>query len=593
MDRNTIIATVLIFVVIVLWPFYMSLFAPEEPVEKPATPGDRDTMLTVPPEKPVTLDAEKEPVKEPVRQDPPVLQTHSAEDSLPGAPAGMFHADTVESFVKIETVDFAATISNRGGGTLLRWELKKYKLKETGANVQLITREEKNFNLSFRANALDVKTKNLFFFPQGNVPDSIGIDRPLTLKYRLYVTPDRQDRYLEKTLTFYPDQYSFDVTVTFFGLGDMVTSHEYDFSWENGIRPTEKHSLDDDLTYFRSYGFIGDELEEVDIGTDLTGREEFTGKTHWTALRSKYFANFIIPKSRHAVACRLEGESEFVNNEQVRKLYNTTLMMEFEDNRTDSFLVYLGPLEYDILKTYNNNLAQIMDFGWAPFRPISKAILWIFKFLHAYIPNYGLVLIVFAFLVKIVLYPLTHKSFVSMQKMKDLAPKIEEVKTKYKDEPQKLQKETFALYKKEKINPLSGCIPLLFQMPILIPIYNVFYSTIELRGQGFVGWITDLSIPDTVTILHTGLPFIGDFPINPLPIIMTALTFIQQRLTPMTTGGGPTTSQGQQKMMMYLMPLVFFFIFNQFASGLVLYWTVYNVLTMIDQLLIAKRIIKT
>ena len=150
------------------------------------------------------------------------------------------------------------------------------------------------------------------------------------------------------------------------------------------------------------------------------------------------------------------------------------------------------------------------------------------------------------------------------------------------------------LYKEAGYNPLSGCLPMLLQMPILIPIYRVFYQMIDLRQAEFFGWITDLSVPDTIYTLHTGLPFIGDWAINPLPIIMTALTFLQQMITPMTPMGDSTdpAQRFNQKFMKVGMPIIFYFIFNNFPSGLVLYWALFSLLTMMQQLLISKHWMK-
>ena len=180
-----------------------------------------------------------------------------------------------------------------------------------------------------------------------------------------------------------------------------------------------------------------------------------------------------------------------------------------------------------------------------------------------------------------------------MQKMKEVMPRQKEIQKKYKDNPSKMQQEMMKLYKEVGYNPLSGCLIMLIQIPILFPIYQVFNESLDLRQAPFFGWIKDLSVPDTVAILHTGLPLIGDFHVNPLPIVMTILTFVQQKVAPMTPMDDSDPAQRfNQKFLMYGMPIMFFFLFNNFASGLVLYWTMFNVLTMAQQLLMAKHVIK-
>ena len=190
--------------------------------------------------------------------------------------------------------------------------------------------------------------------------------------------------------------------------------------------------------------------------------------------------------------------------------------------------------------------------------------------MHKVIPNYGVVLIIFSILIKIIVYPLTRKSYQSMRAMSSLQPKLKALKEKHAKDPQKLNKATMALYKEEGVNPMGGCLPMLIQMPLLFALFRVFRSTIELRGEPFMLWITDLSAPDT-------LFEIGGFPINILPLLMGISMLLQQRMTP-TTG-----QAGQQKQMMYFMNIFFIFIFYKFPSGLNLYYTLFNVLTILQQ----------
>jgi YidC/Oxa1 family membrane protein insertase len=208
--------------------------------------------------------------------------------------------------------------------------------------------------------------------------------------------------------------------------------------------------------------------------------------------------------------------------------------------------------------------------GFSLIRPISRGVLAALVAMHKYIPNYGVVLIIFSILVKIIVYPLTRKSYQSMRQMSTVQPKLKALKEKYAKDPQKLNKATMALYKEEGVNPMGGCLPMLIQMPLLFALFQVFRSTIELRGAPFMLWITDLSAPDT-------LFEIGGFPINILPLLMGISMLLQQRMTP-TTG-----QAGQQKQMMYFMNIFFIFIFYKFPSGLNLYYTLFNVLTILQQ----------
>ena len=198
------------------------------------------------------------------------------------------------------------------------------------------------------------------------------------------------------------------------------------------------------------------------------------------------------------------------------------------------------------------------------------------------IPNYGFVLIVFSFLIKILVYPLTKKSYQSTTAMQALQPEISKLKEKYKSNPQKLNQATMELYKKKGVNPLGGCLPMLLQMPLLFALFIVFRTTIELRSKPFMWWITDLSAPDKILELPFTIPIYGSY-VAALPILMVVSMFVQQKMM-----AGPS-QQPQQKMMQYTMSFFFFFIFNSFPSGLNLYYTLFNILTIAQQKLVKQE----
>ena len=246
----------------------------------------------------------------------------------------------------------------------------------------------------------------------------------------------------------------------------------------------------------------------------------------------------------------------------------------------------MGPLEYDRVRSLGVSLESIMDFGWSFIRPISKGVLFALKKMHGVIPNYGYVLIVFAFIIKILVYPLTKKSYQSMSAMQAVAPEVNALKEKYKSNPTKLNQATMELYKKKGVNPLGGCLPMLLQMPLLFALFQVFRTTIELRSEPFVWWITDLSSPDAVFYLPFKIPLYGSH-VAILPILMVVSMFIQQRMM-----SGPA-QQPQQKTMQYFMTGFFFLMFNGFPSGLNLYYTLFNVLTIAQQKLIPPETTNT
>jgi len=302
---------------------------------------------------------------------------------------------------------------------------------------------------------------------------------------------------------------------------------------------------------------LGDDAED---GQGSQAKQ--AGTTNWTATKTKYFISAIIPA--------VPGVGALVSGvlDGGRPLFTTQLNQS--TSAGGSFNMYVGPLEYNGVRSLGVDLENTMNLGWAPIRPLGRLITWSLTKMFKIIPNYGFVIILFAIIVKILLNPLTKKSFQSTRRMQDLQPKIQALKEKHKNDPKKLNTAQGELFKAEGVNPLGGCLPMLLQMPILIAFFTIFRSTIEFRGAPFFGWITDLSVPDT-------LATIAGFPINVLPFLMGATMFLQQKLMASPTGGA------QQKMMMYFMNVFFLFIFYTFPSGLNLYYSVFNVLSIVQQ----------
>jgi len=214
-------------------------------------------------------------------------------------------------------------------------------------------------------------------------------------------------------------------------------------------------------------------------------------------------------------------------------------------------------------------------------RPIAEWVMIpLFQFLRSFIPNYGIVIIVFSFVIKVALYPLTKSSMKSMKKMQGLQPMMEEIKVKYKDDPQKMNRQVMQLYKEYGVNPAGGCLPLLLQLPILYALWAVFRSAIELRQANFVWWIKDLSVPDNIATLPFRVPVFGVQDLSGLALLMGITMFVQQKMT---------VKDPRQKMMVWMMPVLFTLLFNSFPSGLNLYYFVFNLLSIGQQVWINKQ----
>ncbi|MFA6610090.1 MAG: membrane protein insertase YidC, partial [Candidatus Omnitrophota bacterium] len=250
------------------------------------------------------------------------------------------------------------------------------------------------------------------------------------------------------------------------------------------------------------------------------------------------------------------------------------------------FLLYAGPSKISELKAFGFNLEETINFGFFGF--IAKIMLSIMGFFYSVVHSWGLSIIILSIFLNVLLFPLSKQSFTSMKKMQDLHPQMEKLKLQCKDNPQKLNKEMLELYKKYNINPLSGCLPLILQMPIFIALYQALIKSIDLRGAQFL-WIRDLSAPDAVAIPFT-LPLLGNS-INILPILMIVGMVVQQKISANSMGAAVTDEQKQQqKMMLIIMPIMFGFIFYSMPSGLVLYWLINTVLTIVEQYVIFKKV---
>lgn len=306
------------------------------------------------------------------------------------------------------------------------------------------------------------------------------------------------------------------------------------------------------------------------------------GAVKWTALKSKYFSLILKP----LVATKDQFYYIDRNGMLVTGVDVTDNAVPAGATIENAFRLYVGPIDIATLKRFDQDLEETIDYGF--FGGISKALLAVLRFCYSLVHSWGLAIIMLSVLLNILLFPLTLKSFSSMQKMQALQPQMEKLKKLHKDNPQKLNKDIMELYKKYKINPLSGCLPMLLQMPIFIALYQALMRSIELRNAKFL-WIDDLSSPDAVRIPIT-LPILGNS-INILPLIMVAAMVIQQKMSSRSMGGAVTDEQKQQqKMMLIMMPIMFGFIFYNMPSGLVMYWIINTVLTIIEQRASLKNI---
>ena len=566
MDRNSIIAMVLIAIVIILLPYYQKLINGNQPPKK-------ENVQQVENKEP-----EKEKPEIQTTDESPTSQTKEIESDIDTVKTVKklnvpVIQDSTEELTEINTDKIHVIISNKGGGNLIQFVLLDYDEYDSTKVNMIDTSINNGLTLTFQNNNGDfIDLDNYLFKERKTGNPNIEPGRQFKIKYTITIDGNE----LTKTYIFYDDKYHFDLVVNFSNPGNMLLNRKYQIGWKNGLPSTEAYTADD-YNYSQTYVYMAESLESYSISEP--GKKEtevLSGSADWLAVRTKYFISSLI----HVNADVSEGV--YISGigvkkpDYVQRLYDFGYNTQYSGSN-DTLRVYIGPLDHSELSYYDNNLDElIMNNGWyeRTFRFISLLILPVLEFLYKIIPNYGIVIIIFSILIKIIVHPLTKKSYSSMKEMQKIQPLMAEIKEKYKDDSQRMNKEMMNLYKQHGVNPMGGCLPMLLQMPLLIALFIVFRSTIELRGAMFIpGWITDLSRPDTLFTLPFSLPMYGN-EFNLLPILMSLTMIFQSKMT---------MQDPKQKAMVYIMPVFMLLIFNRFPSGLNLYYTMFNLLTIIQQ----------
>ena len=506
---------------------------------------------------------------------------------------GLFSTSSVteESEIKVSTPLYTATFTNRGAGPN-SFILKEYDTWD-GRPVQLIADTTQSaYNIGFLSTEnYNVETQNLLFeqvTPGSSIEIRQGEQREIRYEMDL-----GEGRKLVLTYLLNGNNYEVDVDVQFIGLSDYVIGQTIDFGWTSPLKFTEKDHTQDALAT-SAYTYAGGELEQFKL--DEPGREESTinGNIDWVATKTKFFTQLIKPLTPTDAAVMTAEVTGEADNQNTEHRYTSSIRSDLDEQGAASYRLYIGPMKYREIVKVDEHAYDMVDVGWSWLRWFSDPFVrWLvipfFEFLNGFISNFGVIIIVFASLVKLVLSPLTYKSYKSMAAMSELQPQMKEIQEKYKDNPQKQQKATMDLYRKNKVNPLGGCLPNLLQFPILITLWRYFQNSILIRQEEFL-WAADLSAPDYILSLPFEIPFLGD-QIAGFVLLMTAAMMVQSKLTGgMSGGGGSSPMAGHMKMLQYVFPVMLLFIFNNFAAGLSLYYLIFNVLSIIQQVLIKRKL---
>ena len=468
---------------------------------------------------------------------------------------------------------YVAELAERGG-SFKDFRLKKYKetLAPDTPMKQLIQLPgDQGFTpvVSFQGKALE-GLGHAVFEATSNVD---AIDATEASKDVSFTWTSRDGVTIVKTYSFIPDSYEVGLEVKVRNLASRPIEDKLSLSLRNSLKEIGASRY----TFSGPAALINGELEEIKT-KNIASEGSYSGRIAWVACEDQYFVSAIIPEDASEANMRLSLTSD--------EILETTYMdpagpVAPQTERTYRYKLYFGPKSLEALDRVGSELGKILDFGF--FDIIAKPLLYAMNYMHRFIPSYGIAIIIITVIVKLLFWPLSNKSYKSMNQMKRLQPKMKELRAKYKDDKKMMNQELMNLYKVYKVNPLGGCLPMVFQIPVFFAFYKMLYQAIELRHAPFFLWINDLSAPDRLFDFGFKIPMM-DPPcgIPVLTIIMGASMFLQQKMSP--PPGDPT----QAKMMM-MMPIFFTFIFINFPSGLVLYWLVNNILSMAQQYYITKK----
>ncbi|MDR4503667.1 MAG: membrane protein insertase YidC [Candidatus Scalindua sp.] len=394
---------------------------------------------------------------------------------------------------------------------------------------------------------------------------------------------------ITKDISLDKGKYFFDIEIILENVTETDLAASYSIISSNGIYPE-----------FDNYSGLAS-VAGIDIGhdkiklvrtdyKDLPYENESVGIS-WAGSVNKYFASILKFSSSSGISTvtskPFENSNPLYDKDFIVSLQTNKVVIPPQGEQRDDWFLYLGPKKEEFLSQCEG-LSVLLDYGWTT--AICKILVKILNTFYSVIPNYGIAILLLTILVKLILFPLTRKSQMSMFRMQQLQPLIGQLKEKYKGDKQRMGQEQMKLFKEQGVNPMSGCLPIVLQMPVFFALFRTLQLSFEMRQAPFVSWIDDLSMPDTLVQLSFSMPFLGDG-VNVLPLIMGFASFVQMKLTPKTSGGDDPQAKMQQKMMQ-IMPLVFPLILYKFPSGLTLYWTTSTLISICEQMFIRRSIKK-
>ena len=560
MDRNTIIAVILCVIVITVGMAYQQTLLSNEIVETEATEVTENIPV------PVLASSSFSPLGK--DGDSSTFNVSSGSLDITFDPKG----GTIESiYDKTNDVNLILTEENDNNAFMLYWGKDKSSPINDVFDYSVETKEVQGKNESI----------SQITFSRSYREESTGTEFVVEKKFAV---PENDEYMIQMAVSLYTKDGS--------PLPINIDSQMYTVSVGSQVGP-EFQSLNGNYDYRRVYYRLADKNSRKTVNS---GNFTSTDSMGWAGVVGKYFAFLLIPETQNVVTLTEAVQTTGETISQKNTIYMSRAASG-ESKTTDVYSFYCGPQLSSTLGIYDNakdnifglsnhQLKKALDVSWLSWlEKILKVLLEVFYFL---VPNYGVAIILLTILTKVILIPLSKKGTESTAKMSALQPKLQELQTKYKDDPETLNTAMAKLYKEEGINPMGSCLPMLIQFPIFIGLYGLLNKDFSLRGAMFIpGWITDLSIPETVFTLPFNIPFIGSA-IHLLPIIYTASMIFSMKITQSATSG-QAGSKGMTWFMTYGMSIMFFFILYNAPSGLLVYWTMSNFLAILQQLYTNKK----
>ncbi len=472
------------------------------------------------------------------------------------------------------------------GGRIASVELKNYDTYDS-LPVVLFDGDSTIFSLGFFAQNRRIETGKLFFQPSANIDSAIVDTDSLVVSFAL---PLGDNRSMEYIYTIKPDSYVVGLRVRFHNMEKLVPSNlgYLTLNWESYITGFEKGRKWETMNTTIAYRYYNDDVEQLNENSD-SDEETINSRLHWVSYKQQFFNTTLVAVDGF-VNASLRQRKETLNQKYV-KFFASELSLPY-DGRADENIdmeFFFGPNHFKTLKKTGIGLQNIIPLGRSIFRWVNVGVVIpVFNLLGRFIDNYGIIIFILTILIKLVLFPLTYRSYKSTAKMSALKPELDKLNEKYpkQEDAMKKQQATMDLYKRAGINPMGGCLPMLLQMPLLIAMFRFFPASIELRHESFL-WVDDLSTYDSVLNLPFSIPFYGDH-VSLFCLLMTIVNIIYIKMS------GQTSSSNQQmpgmKLMMYMMPVMMLFWFNDYAAALSYYYFVSLLITIIQTAVIKRTI---